>query len=81
MKDNAGKTLSDAVEAWIQIHHQKKSGQTPGKIAPQFQYNQYMRDFLADNPSRTPADARHCWNKKKQFKAPHRYEPGDLTFL
>jgi hypothetical protein len=81
MKDNTGRTLSDAVEAWIEIHHQKKSGQTPGKIAPQFQYNQYMRDFLADNPRLTPNDARHCWNMKREQAGPHKYKRSDLVFL
>ena len=78
MRDNTGKTLHEAVDAWKAMESDKDSVTI---IAPQFQYNQYMRDFLADNPSRTPADARSCWNKKKQLPAPHRYEPGDLTFL
>lgn len=81
MKDNRGKTLSDAVEAWNTIQLKKKKGEVPDKIAPQFQYNQYMRDFLHDNPGLTPKDARRCWNSKRYNPGPHKYQQSDLQFL
>jgi hypothetical protein len=43
------------------------------------QYNQYIRDFFADNPGKTLKDARHYWKLKRQLPVQrHRYERSDL---
>lgn len=42
LHENAGKTYGDAVEAYNTLEH-------PTEIWPQFEYNQYVRDFFADN--------------------------------
>lgn len=81
MRENIGKTLSDAIEAWRKIEQQKKNRQVPNEIAPQFQYNRYMQDFLADNPGLSPKEARHCWNIKRELPGPHKYQKSDLQLL
>ena len=79
LKNNAGKTYADALEVYKQI---KKEYKTKKKdIAPQFEYNSYIRAFFADNPDRTLAEAINCWKYKKSQPGDHRYEPDDLKIL
>lgn len=71
LKENAGKTFGDAVEAYKTLEH-------PTDIWPQFEYNQYVRDFFADNKGASLDDAIKCWKWKKQQPGSHRYERSDL---
>lgn len=45
-KNNVGKTYRDAVNAWYEEEERKKDPAYKKKIAPQFEYNQFIRDFL-----------------------------------
>lgn len=45
-KNNAGKTYRDAVNAWYEEENRKKDPSYKKSIAPQFEYNQFIRDFL-----------------------------------
>ncbi len=49
MKANAGKRYHEAIAEWERIDADKKAGKKR-QIGPQFQYNQYTRDFFAANP-------------------------------
>lgn len=74
---SAGKTLGDAAEYW----QQQKSKNAKTKIKPHNQFNQYIRDFMADNPSLGIGDARRIWAVKKQRPSEsgrHHYERSDL---
>lgn len=71
LHNNAGKTFKDAVEAYHILEH-------PKGIQPQFEYNQYVRDFFADNKGATLKDAIRCWRWKKLQQGSHRYEKTDL---
>lgn len=81
MKENVGKTLADAVEA---IKSLEAAAQRPGfqsKIADHNQFNQYTRDFLADNPQMGMEDVRRFWALKRALPSDdgrHRYDPTDL---
>ena len=77
-KANVGETLETAIAEWKRIHIQKKDKNIKTEIAPQFEYNRYIRDFLADNPDKTIAEAIHFWKLKKSRKGTNRYEKGDL---
>lgn len=55
LKENAGKTYRDAIDAYYQILENKKKGRT--KIDRQFEYNTYIRDFFEDNKGKTLEDA------------------------
>ncbi len=71
LHNNAGKTFRDAVEAYHSIEH-------PKEIKPQFEYNQYIRDFFADNKGATLTQAIRCWHWKKRQPGSHRYEASDI---
>jgi hypothetical protein len=77
LRSNSGKKYSDAVAAYWDL---KESPRTC-KIAPQFQYNTYVRDFLADNPGKTLKDAAACWNHVRDSEGPFVYSRFDLRYL
>ena len=79
MKANAGKSLQDAVEMWQQLEARKKDKNFKSKIPSSNQYNQYMRDFFADNPDKTIKDARKCWLLKRSLPGNNKYERADLV--
>jgi len=84
MRDNTGKTLADAIEFWRGVEIQKSEGRFEQEIPDHNQYNQYMRDFFADNPKLTIKEARQCWDYKRQLPSDsgrHIYEPDDLASL
>ncbi|MDY3893723.1 MAG: DUF6434 domain-containing protein [Candidatus Cryptobacteroides sp.] len=74
LHNHAGKTYREAVEAYHSIEH-------PKEIKPQFEYNQYIRDFFADNKGATLKDAIRCWHWKKIQPGTHRYETTDKDIL
>jgi Domain of unknown function (DUF6434)/SAP domain-containing new25 len=79
MNNNSGKTLQDAVNEWhrLNIIHENKAFKSD--IPPGNQYNQYIRDFCADNPNASIAQARHFWKLKKSLPMQrHKYERTDL---
>ncbi|MEM9637492.1 MAG: DUF6434 domain-containing protein, partial [Pseudomonadota bacterium] len=81
MKANEGKTLADAVKEY---HHQKAEASKPGfqsEIADHNQFNQYTRDFLADNPDMGMDDVRRYWALKRDMPSKngrHVYDRSDL---
>ena len=81
LKSNIGQSLQEAVQAWHHIQQAKKSSQQPKEIAPQFEYNRYLRDFLADNPDKSRAVGIQLWNIKKKLRGKTVYERADLTLL
>lgn len=81
MKKNLGKTLKDAAEAWTEINEKKKDKNIKTDIAPQFEYNTYIRDFLQDNSRLKTKDAIKCWKIKRDLSGPKKYNRKDLEFL
>ena len=82
MKENVGKTLADAVEAIKALEAEAKQPGFQSKIADHNQFNQYTRDFLADNPQMGMKDVRHFWALKRALPSDdgrHRYDPADLS--
>lgn len=77
LKSNAGKTYTDAIEAYYQILEDKKKGKT--KIDRQFEYNTYIRDFFKNNEGMSLEEAIACWKYKKQLPGHNRYESSDLV--
>src|SRR5699024_10231391 len=47
-KNNIGKTYRDVMDAWFEEEERKKDPSYKKKIAPQFEYNQFIRDFFSD---------------------------------
>ena len=65
---------------WHVIFNEKKHGKQ-SKISPQFQYNQYTRDYFKANPTGKREDAIKCWMFKKALQGHNRYEDSDLVIL
>ncbi len=81
MKTNSGKTLEDAIREWKRIKSENKKRTEPAKIAPQFEYNTYLRDFLMDNPNSKREIGIKLWNIKKTLRGNNKYEKADLKLL
>ena len=77
-KENIGASLKDAIEEWKKIHEFKKDKNNKIDIAPQFEYNRYMRAFLADNPDKTSKDAMKYWKLKRAKRGTNEYEKTDF---
>lgn len=81
MKASSGKTLKDAVEEWQRIKKANKNNAGPKEIAPQFEYNKYLRDFLADNPNSNRALGIKLWKIKKSMRGDNVYRKDDLELM
>lgn len=79
LKQNAGKTYQESIQAYQQIKERKKHCKTT--IDPQFEYNAYIRSFFQDNKNMDLSSAIKCWNYKKQKSGSHAYEADDLCAL
>ena len=81
MKENTGRTLKDACEAYQAIQAQAKTPGFKTQIKSHNQFNQYTRDFLEDNPELGMADVRRVWALKIKLPSEngrHVYERSDL---
>lgn len=79
LKNNAGKTYAQAIEAYQQIEKEKKLSKTT--IPSQFEYNAYVRAFFASNKDKVLSQAIQCWKYKKSQPGSHAYEDSDLEIL
>ncbi|MBS2969511.1 SAP domain-containing protein [Metabacillus sp. KIGAM252] len=77
-KTHAGYTYRDAVYAWHEEEERKKESSYKTAIAPQFEYNQFTRDFFADpaNKGKTRKEAIDAWNTVKNLPGSNRYKNG-----
>ncbi|OGY85661.1 MAG: hypothetical protein A2233_05605 [Candidatus Kerfeldbacteria bacterium RIFOXYA2_FULL_38_24] len=75
-KNNPNKTYQDAINFW----HKNRNRKT-FKIAPQFEYNTYIRDFIAANKGKKLSDAILCWKYKKSLRGDNKYADADLSAL
>ncbi len=75
-KNNVGKTYRDVVTAWYAEEERKKDPSYKKKIAPQFEYNQFIRDFFADpkNQGESREEAIKAWNEIKKLPGSNKYE-------
>jgi Domain of unknown function (DUF6434)/SAP domain-containing new25 len=79
MKENTGKTLQDAIGFWMNLQDLRKVKNFKSEIPAGNQYNQYLRDFFADNPGKTITEARNFWKLKRSLPlGKHIYERTDL---
>lgn len=65
-RDNPEKTFGDAVAEWKREHEERKTGAYRTAIAPQFEYNRFVREYIAEHPERSFRDAVSAWNEHKQ---------------
>jgi hypothetical protein len=62
IQNGAGKTLQDAIDAWIT---DRKAPREESELAPQFEYNCHMREFFKNNPGKTRQEAIAAWKEKR----------------
>ena len=78
-KKNAGtKTYNDLIKEWYKEQEWKKDPNFVKEIAPQFEYNTYIRDFIKNNPNKTRNDAIKYWKIKKSKPGNNKYSKTDL---
>ncbi|MBM7578172.1 DUF6434 domain-containing protein [Jeotgalibacillus terrae] len=75
-KNNVGRTYRDVVIAWHEEEEHKEDPSYKKKIAPQFEYNQFIRDFFADtkNHGKSRKEAIEAWNIIKNLPGSNKYE-------
>lgn len=81
MKSNSGKTLKDAIVEWGLISVERKNTTKLKEIAPQFEYNTYLRDFLADNPNAKRQEGIILWKIKRSLRGDNKYRKDDLKLI
>lgn len=74
-KNSVGKTYRDAVDAWHKEEERKKDPSYKKNIAPQFEYNQFIRDFFSDpkNQGKRREEAIEAWNEIKKQPGSNKY--------
>lgn len=74
-KNNVGKTYRDVVDAWDKEEERKKDPTYKKNIAPQFEYNQFIRDFFSDpnNQGKSREEAIEAWNNIKKLPGNNKY--------
>ena len=79
-KENIGKTYADVVNAWYEEEERKKDPSYKRQIGPQFEYNQFTRDYFADpkNSEKSREDAIEAWNRIKKLPGSNKYIPENL---
>ena len=79
-KNNIGKTYRDVVDAWYEEEERKKDPSYKKIIAPQFEYNQFIRDFFADpkKQGRSREEAIEAWNTIKKLPGRNKYESSEV---
>lgn len=81
MRENSGKTLRDAVAVYLEQKEEAAQSGFQSDIAHHNQFNQYTRDFIADNPHLGMDDVRKYWALKRDMPSDtgrHVYERSDL---
>ncbi|MEU5633650.1 DUF6434 domain-containing protein [Streptomyces rishiriensis] len=69
-------TYGDLAREWVAEHERRKEKGYQSVIAPTWQYNQFVRDFLADKPRNTGkgiGDAATAWKTIREERGPHTY--------
>jgi hypothetical protein len=78
-KKNTGKkTYKDFIDEWHKEQKLKKDPNYKKEIAPQFEYNTYIRDFLNDNSDKTMREAIEHWKIKREKRGNNKYSRDDL---
>ena len=78
-KNNIGRTYRDVTLAWYEEQERKKDPSYKKELVPQFEYNQFTRDFFADpnNKGKSRNDAIEAWNAIKKLPGSNRYKNTD----
>jgi hypothetical protein len=77
IKDHPGVTFARIAEEWRRQEAMRKSGSFRPEIAPQFEYNQFTRDYFADprNESKSRRDCIEAWKRTRARRGDNKYRP------
>jgi len=78
-KQNIGKTMREAIIEWKRIYELRNDKKFQTTISSQFEYNAYIRNFLADNKEKKLSDAIRYWKLKRNQRGNTVYSKEDLT--
>lgn len=79
VRDNIGKiTYQDIINEWKDEFEKKKQGFKTTPALPQCEYNQFIKDYLADNEGRKFKYAVEAWNVKKCMRGDNIYHREEL---
>lgn len=80
-RENVGKTYMDVIHAWNEEQQRIKDPTYKTEIAPQFEYNQFTRDYFADpnNKDKSRKDAINAWNAIKKLPGSNKYVSKNIT--
>ncbi|MEL7460968.1 MAG: DUF6434 domain-containing protein [Pseudomonadota bacterium] len=82
LKGNTGRTLAEACDEYRAMKLREAAPGFQSDIAHHNQFNQYTRDFLADNPGAGMEEVRRVWAlkiKRPSDTGRHIYDRSDLT--
>ncbi|MEM9970897.1 MAG: DUF6434 domain-containing protein [Pseudomonadota bacterium] len=82
LRANTGRTLAEACDEYRAMKAREAAPGFTSTIADHNQFNQYTRDFLADNPGAGMDAVRKYWAlkvKRPSDTGRHVYDPTDLT--
>lgn len=66
-------TYGDLVDGWLAVESHKKDKNFKTTIGKQFEYNQFTRDFFANEKGKTRADAIKAWKIVKSIPGKNSY--------
>jgi hypothetical protein len=77
IKAHRGITFAEIGEQWKREYEARKAGTFKPAIAPQFEFNQFTRDFHADprNAGKTRADCLKAWKRTRARRGDNTYRP------
>lgn len=81
VRNSVGKEYREIAAKWMELEADRRKHSNKKEIAPQFEYNRYVRDFMTDNPGVSRKDAIDSWMVKSRKKGTNSYEKGDLDEL
>jgi len=82
VKTNEGKSLQDAVVEWTILEERKQNPDFKREIAKHNMFNQYLRDFMAENEGYAFKEVLKYWTIKKTLPMQNgfvKYEKSDLA--
>lgn len=77
IKAHPGITFAEIAIQWKREYEARKAGTFKPAIAPQFEFNQFTRDFHADphNAGKTRADCLEAWKRTRARRGDNVYRP------
>ena len=78
IKSTPALTFQGVIDHWKYLNEQKKTGLFKTEIGPQFEYNQFTRDFFSDpvNQGKTQKDCIDAWSRIKLRPGSRKYQSG-----